>query len=421
MKPHYPEQGSFRAFDAREGLLPQGTDPSQATLLFVHAHPDDESAATGATMARYAALGARVDLLTLTRGERGEVIGSELAHLDVRNRPEHEDGTGLSDGSALARVREAELRQAVTALGVRRHCFASREEHPGFFRDSGMSWLLDGTAGADPQAAEDSLARAPLPVVAEAVAAAIRETRPEVLVTYDADGGYGHPDHRRAHEAVMAALDLLDPAEMPALVWGVEGDPDPEDLRVQAAVDGDVEAKRRAMAAHVTQIVLDDEHTFHMSNDVPQVLSGTETFRLLAERPGALEGEPARAPAGRVTTAITGTCLGLLTGFLGSMLHTQITYLDAVWIPWGVLLALVLVVAGTIWMIHHSQRIWGGMLVGLTAFMLVGLFMTLRSEAMLVYPTLQAPIGIAGIIWSLGILAASMLGMSIAKRWVLSR
>ena len=81
--PYYPEQGVLVREDALPGLLPPGLRPEDARLLFVHAHPDDESIATGATMGRYAELGARVVLLTMTRGERGEVIPEPLHALEV--------------------------------------------------------------------------------------------------------------------------------------------------------------------------------------------------------------------------------------------------------------------------------------------------------------------------------------------------
>ena len=414
VQPQYPEPPATPAADAREGLLPVGLAPAQATVLFVHAHPDDESLTTGAAMSGLARAGAEVHLLTMTRGEMGEVIGPELAHLDVRTRPEGDDGAGL------ARVREAELREAVAALGIASQRFARREEHPGFFRDSGMSWLPDGTAGPDPRAAEDSLTQAPLRLAATAVAEAIREIRPDVVVTYDADGGYGHPDHRRTHEAVMSALDLLGRGEAPRLVWAVEGEADPGDTRVQAAVLADPGPKREAMAAHRTQVSILDDQTYALSNEVPQRLSGLETFRLLAAQPGAVREAPTAEPMGGVNTGIVGTCLGLLTGFLGTMLHSRIAYADGgAWFPWGVLAALLLVFTGTLWMIHLSQRIWGGMLVGATAFVLVGLFMMLRQDAFLVYPTLQSPIGIAGILWSLGILGVSLLGMWAGRRLLL--
>ena len=159
-------------------------------LLTVHAHPDDESIATGATMAYYVAAGAQVTLLTCTLGEEGEVLAPDLA--------------GLSADAAdqLGGYRIGELAAAMTHLGVTDHRFLGG---PGRFRDSGM---MDTPANAKPRAfwrAADDKA-----VFDEAVAAAvevIREVRPQVVVTYDPNGDYGHPDHIMAHRVAMAAVD----------------------------------------------------------------------------------------------------------------------------------------------------------------------------------------------------------------------
>ena len=145
-RPHYPQQGAHRDADAVETLLPEGLAASAATVLFVHAHPDDESASTGATMARLAREGAAVHLLTMSRGEMGEVIGPEHAELDVRTRDPKDPG------DALGALRETELSAALNALGVTGHRFAERPKG-GAFRDSGMSWAADGTAAPDPRAA----------------------------------------------------------------------------------------------------------------------------------------------------------------------------------------------------------------------------------------------------------------------------
>jgi LmbE family N-acetylglucosaminyl deacetylase len=149
------------------------------TLLLVHAHPDDESILTGGVMVRARLEGHRVVLITATGGgEDGSFAGGEL------------DGP-----SAPADIRAEELRQACEILGV------DRQESLGYREAGGID-----TGSADPSSV---FHRAPLGEVAERVAALLREERPEVVVTYGADGTYGHPDHRRAHDATMRALDLL--------------------------------------------------------------------------------------------------------------------------------------------------------------------------------------------------------------------
>src|SRR3984885_12077087 len=159
-------------------------------LLLVHAHPDDESIGTGATMARYAAEGAQVTLATCTLGELGEIIPPPLARLA--------DG----GGARLGEYRVGELSAACAELGVTDHRFLGG---PGRWRDSGMM----GTEGNDDprcfwRADVDEAARALLDV--------IDEVRPQVLVTYDANGFYGHPDHIQAHRVARRAFQQAEQA-----------------------------------------------------------------------------------------------------------------------------------------------------------------------------------------------------------------
>jgi N-acetyl-1-D-myo-inositol-2-amino-2-deoxy-alpha-D-glucopyranoside deacetylase len=155
-------------------------------ILFVHAHPDDECIGTGGTMARYAADGAHVTLVTCTLGEEGEVVVPELAHL-------------ASDrDDALGRHRHTELATAMSRLGVSDWRLLGG---PGRFRDSGM-------VGTAPNERPDSFWRTDLLVAASELVAVIREVRPQVVVTYDENGGYGHPDHIQAHRVTHYAIDL---------------------------------------------------------------------------------------------------------------------------------------------------------------------------------------------------------------------
>ena len=296
-------------------LLPQ----ADATILFVHAHPDDETIVTGATMAACAAAGARVVLLTCTRGELGEVIPPELAHLEVKaddlasrlatgrapGRAVADDGGELlgseaAPGAGLAAERERELAAALNALGVHEHIWlgqgpASPAAGPVVFRDSGMQWGPDGRAMAASTVLPGSFSRVPLAQTAPLLAAAIRQLRPSVVVTYAADGGYGHPDHVRAHELTMAALrGAAAPAGAadgeagaPALpgwsvpaVYAIVSDRPERPLAEGAqriAVAGDLAAKTAAMAAHRTQITVDG-HRFALSDNVWRDISAVEEF-----------------------------------------------------------------------------------------------------------------------------------------------
>jgi N-acetyl-1-D-myo-inositol-2-amino-2-deoxy-alpha-D-glucopyranoside deacetylase len=226
-------------------------------LLLVHAHPDDESIYTGATMARCAAEGARVTLVTCTLGELGEIIPPSLAHLAA----EKEDGLGEH--------RIGELAAACAALGVTDHRFLGG---PGRWRDSGMM----GTEGNDDprcfwRADVDQAARALLDVIAE--------VRPQVLLTYDADGAYGHPDHIQAHRVAWRACELAGP-DGPAKFYAtaaLESGPGTTEIDASAYFG----QKLAAMRAHATQITVDAPF-FALSDGVRRLASGTEYYTLLA-------------------------------------------------------------------------------------------------------------------------------------------
>lgn len=287
-----------------DSLLPADRAPGEARILWVHAHPDDESIATGGAIAQYARAGATNVLLTMTRGERGEVIPEPLRHLEVG-----QPGCPDTDGTALGLYRVGELDDAAAALGLADRFFAGEtpavDESVGFanglgrYLDSGMSWGHNGRAQPAKDVSPAALTSATEGEAAAHVAAAVREVRPHAVVTYCDDGGYGHPDHVRTHHVTLRAIDqALTPGngaqawDVP-LVWGIEGESDPADRRQQAVIDGHLEAKRAAMAAHVTQIVLpeNDPNTFELSNGVAQALTATEHYRLL--RGELLSGDPA--------------------------------------------------------------------------------------------------------------------------------
>ena len=155
-------------------------------LLVVHAHPDDEAISTGVTLAKYAQAGAGVTLVTCTSGEEGEILVPHLAHL------------AADKDDALGEHRRKEMQAALAALGVRDHRYLGGE---GKYRDSGM-------AGTPSNTRSDSFMQADLLQVAKDLVQIIREVKPQVVVTYDDFGGYGHPDHIQAHRAVHYAVDL---------------------------------------------------------------------------------------------------------------------------------------------------------------------------------------------------------------------
>ncbi|MEU6840785.1 N-acetyl-1-D-myo-inositol-2-amino-2-deoxy-alpha-D-glucopyranoside deacetylase [Streptomyces sp. NPDC046716] len=272
-------------------------------LLLVHAHPDDESINNGATMAKYAADGAHVTLVTCTLGEEGEVIPDELAHL----APDREN--------LLGPHRIGELAAAMKELGVTDHRFLGG---PGRFHDSGMM-------GAEQNGRPDSFWSADLDEAAAHLVAVVREVRPQVLVTYDPDGGYGHPDHIQAHRVALRAADLAaepafrrdlgEPHTIAKIYWNrvprtvVEErfrrlDPAPfgavaavgdvpgvvDDGRITAEIDGRpyLDRKAAAMRAHATQVeVARGDTVFALSNGLAQPLFDVEYYELVRGEPGS--------------------------------------------------------------------------------------------------------------------------------------
>jgi N-acetyl-1-D-myo-inositol-2-amino-2-deoxy-alpha-D-glucopyranoside deacetylase len=248
------------------------------SLLLVHAHPDDESIATGATMAKYAAEGARVTLVTCTLGELGEIIPPALQHL-------------LPD--ELGEYRIGELARACAALGVTDHRFLGGV---GRWRDSGMMGLPDND---DPRC----FWQADVDEAAADLAAVIREVAADVIVSYDANGFYGHPDHIQAHRVarrghqmtgetarfyatVIPRSVLAEAVKLPEDSW-FERVTDlsvavPDD-QVTTAIDAVkyLEAKLAAMRAHETQITVDGEF-FALSNGLGLRAGGTEYYTLLS-------------------------------------------------------------------------------------------------------------------------------------------
>lgn len=283
-------------------------------LLLVHAHPDDESIGQGATMAKYAAEGRGVTLVTCTGGEMGEILVPELEHLAA----DKED--------RLGEHRRGELADAMKALGVTDHRYLGGF---GTYRDSGMKWHDDGHAIPADDIHENAFWHADLTEAADHLVAVIREVRPQVMVTYDQFGGYGHPDHIQAHRvatyaAALAAVpsyrqDLGEAWDIAKIYWGAmsesrmraglralrdagdttsfEGmDPDgplphfvtaDEDLAAVVDAQDYVEHKMAAMKAHATQITTDGPF-FALSNNQGSIAWGLEFFRIAKGTRGEL-------------------------------------------------------------------------------------------------------------------------------------
>jgi N-acetyl-1-D-myo-inositol-2-amino-2-deoxy-alpha-D-glucopyranoside deacetylase len=261
--------------------------PVPRRLLLVHAHPDDESITTGATIARYAAEGAEVTVVTCTLGEEGEIMAGlpELA------------GLGAWAADQLGGYRVAELKAACAALGVSRHRYLGGI---GRWRDSGMA----GTpSAAHPRAFTGGSAEEQTAQLAEI----LDEVRPQVVVTYDSFGGYGHPDHIRAHEITMAAAPRAESvarvfhvvtssdamrAGLAALRAGETAYPVPPDDELPVTPDEEitttldvaayVPAKLAALRAHATQltVVEGDVPYFALTNELAQPIPARDSFVL---------------------------------------------------------------------------------------------------------------------------------------------
>lgn len=259
-------------------------------LLLVHAHPDDETINNGVTMAKYAASGAQVTLVTCTRGEEGEVLVNELANL------------ASDKDDKLGEHREVELKDAMAQLGINDFRFLGAPNKK--WRDSGMMGTTQNERG-------DVFWQADLDEASHELVKIILETKPQVLITYDEFGGYGHPDHIKAHRVAMRAAELA--AEqgwqiskiywntMPRSViqmgiekmkevgsdfFGAESADDlpfakPDEL-VTTVVNAPeyVPQKLEAMKAHATQISLDGPF-FALSNNLGLSVWGDEYYTLV--------------------------------------------------------------------------------------------------------------------------------------------
>jgi LmbE family N-acetylglucosaminyl deacetylase len=281
------------------------------TFMAVHAHPDDEASSSGGVLALLADQGVRTVLVTCTNGEYGDAPGGVKPHAD-----DH-------DADEVAEIRAGELDAAIAALRV------SRLVRLGY-RDSGMrGWPQND----DPR----SFWSTPVDEAAQRLAAVMAEERPQVVMTYNEHGFYGHPDHIQAHRITMAALSRLDyeptlyfnaiPASVmdkwrarwereererieAAAARGEVLEPDEDltvdgepielgtpDERIDAAVDVSsvADAKRAALAAHASQMA--DSFWLKMSPEEFRAVMGTEWF-VRVTNPRELDGRVGDLMAG---------------------------------------------------------------------------------------------------------------------------
>lgn len=269
--------------------MPASSQSPERRILLVHAHPDDETINNGATMAKYVAEGVGVTLITCTRGEEGEVLVADLAHLASHENDE------------LGAHRETELANAMAALGVTDFRFLGAPDKK--WRDSGMM-------GTEPNNRSDVFWQANLDEAVAELVKVILEIKPQVMITYDDFGGYGHPDHIQAHRVAMKAAEVARPKwEIAKIYWntmpksvlqkgidkmkevgsdffGVNSADDLPFVKDDAFVTTRIAAseyapqKIEAMKAHPTQMSLDGPF-FALSNNLGIEVMGDEYYTLV--------------------------------------------------------------------------------------------------------------------------------------------
>jgi N-acetyl-1-D-myo-inositol-2-amino-2-deoxy-alpha-D-glucopyranoside deacetylase len=220
-----------------------------SVVLFAHAHPDDETISTGALIRELVDRGTRVVLLTASRGERGEIVPAVRQLIG-------------DDADALTAARERELQQALSVLGVSESYMLGTPPARATgkaqrrYLDSGMRWVRPGLAGPADDVPPGALSVAEFGEVVADVRALIDTVGPGLVVSYDDNGGYGHPDHHRIREAAMAAAT---DARVPFAELAASPGPDVEwfDLEPHMRTVQD------ALRSHSSQLTVDGTHIIH--------------------------------------------------------------------------------------------------------------------------------------------------------------
>ncbi|MBF4579956.1 PIG-L family deacetylase [Frigoribacterium sp. VKM Ac-2530] len=344
------------ASDARQGDARPGQPSALRAerVLFVHAHPDDETIATGGTIAALVDAGAEVTIVTCTRGELGEVMPDDLARL-------------RGDEAALAAHREGEIAEAMRDLGVRDHRFLGDPEArthglpARVYRDSGMVWRSDGVAGPTPDLHGAAFCAAEFGEIVSDLQAVVESVRPTAIVSYDEDGGYHHPDHVRANRAAVRVARL---AEVPffAVVAGAEQATGAEAEALAAddsvrTVDVRASTARRlaALRRYRTQVEVVDlprgAAGILFPHGAVQHLGTSESFRFVPE-PDSRASGPAGASefadmstGGRVATTGLALAAGAVFGALGTVAHQGTVTVAGAPIWSGLVLSLVMAAA----------------------------------------------------------------------------
>ncbi|MEO0023739.1 MAG: hypothetical protein RL196_180 [Actinomycetota bacterium] len=289
-------------------------------VLFVHAHPDDESLSTGHVIADRIGAGADVMVLTLTRGERGKMKLVELKSLE-------------GNLSALGAFRTNELINALKEFGTADKKVEHRFAGTRAYLDSGMRINAFGKPGKPKNLDEMALSAVTTSVIADEVIKAVKDFRPEAVVTYNANGGFGHPDHKAAFEGTALALRKIAKAgNGRAPKFWVVAEPG-ERFDVTIGNEATTAVRKAALNAHASQIILNSE-TFALTPTKELRYDAPDRLRLI-RRPSVW------LPIRKVLVGLWGLPLGVLLALAGTMLH-RIHTSGAEQTPIGLIVALVM-------------------------------------------------------------------------------
>lgn len=287
-------------------------------VLLVHAHPDDESLFTGHVIADRIKAGSEVMVLTLTRGERGRVKLEDLKSLE-------------GNLAAMGAFRSNELRNALAEFGAVKHKFAGTRA----YLDSGMRLNAFGKPSKRRRVDEMALVSVSTAVISDDIYQVLEEFNPDAVITYNHRGGFGHPDHKKAHEATAMALRRFArnyKSRVPKF-W-VIAEPG-ERFDVSIGNSQTARTKKAALEQHASQVAIGSE-TYsivpgrELRFDTPERLRKASTTPWLWLKPVAL--------------ALWALPLGVLTGFAGTLLHS-VTASDTARTPIGLWVALVMTFA----------------------------------------------------------------------------
>lgn len=281
-------------------------------LLVVHAHPDDESLFTGHLIAHALRGGSEVRVLTLTRGEMGSTQVKQFEYLN-------------GDTQAMALFREQELSQALEAFPGVEHRYLGKRA----YKDSGMRINAWGKVGKPRKLDEMALAAAGTSVVGEDIADEIRDFKPDAVVTYDAKGGYGHPDHKASHAAVAWAIRQVAKERIKPEFWEIAEPGNSFDI--EFGDEETAELKKAALEAHGSQLEISGDEIIY-NGKTRMRLSDKERLRKTSPSP-LLQLKPALTYFWAIPT-------GVLVGIAGTLLHRSE---DGSGFPIGLVVALSMV------------------------------------------------------------------------------